>query len=268
MPLLEETWRWYGPSDPVTLDDVKQAGATGIVTALHDCPIGEVWSEEAILSMKAEIEAKGLRWSVVESIPVHDAIKRGSDPERSQYITNYAASIRNLGKCGINRVCYNFMPVIDWSRTELDREWPDGSRALAFDIVDLAAFDLHILRRPGSSADYSAELQSQALARFESMSESRRVSLSHTVTAGMPGRMVDAVDNVEAFQAALDAYRGIGADALRENLAAFLRRVVPAAEAAGVCVGVLHSGMRAQGCYAQGMCVGVLRSGRGLRACA
>lgn len=233
---MEETWRWYGPNDPVTLADVKQSGATGVVSALHDLPTGELWTVEAIMERKKLIEASGLEWSVVESVAVHEAIKQGL-PSRDEYLATYAQCLRNLGACGIHRVCYNFMPVIDWTRTELEREWPDGSHALAFDFDDFIAFDLHILRRPGAYQQYDAETRARADARFASMSAERQKELAHTVTAGLPGGFKVEVDSLAQFQSALDAYAHVDAGALRENLAYFLRAVVPAAEEAGVFLG-------------------------------
>ena len=230
---MEQTWRWYGPKDPVTLAHVKQSGATGIVTALHDVPIGEVWTVDAIGERKAMIEAAGLSWSVVESIPVHEAIKQGVEPERTKLIENYRQSIANLGKCGVKRLCYNFMPVIDWTRTDLELEWSDGSRALAFDIIAFAAFELHILKRAGAELDYDEATKARAAERFAKMEEDERALLSQTVTAGMPGRMVEAL-NLEQFRTALEAYSKIDADALRSNLRHFLQQVVPAAQEAGV----------------------------------
>ena len=161
---LEQTWRWYGPHDPVTLQHIKQAGATGIVTALHDVPIGDEWSVEAITERKRLIEEAGLRWSVVESIPVHEAIKQGR-ADRTRYLQNYQRSITNLGACGVTTLCYNFMPVIDWTRTDLDLEWADGSHALAFDLVAFAAFELHILRQPDAASRYDTATVAKAAER-------------------------------------------------------------------------------------------------------
>lgn len=234
---MEQTWRWYGPRDPVTLAHVKQAGATGVVTALHEVPIGEVWTVEAIRERKALIEASGLSWLVVESIPVHEAIKQGIEPERAQLIENYCQSITNLGVCGIHRLCYNFMPVMDWTRTDLDLEWSDGSHALAFDIIAFAAFELHILKRPGAEEVYDEVTRARAAERFAKMDEAERALLSQTLTAGMPGRMVEAL-NLDQFRSALDAYSRIDAAALRSNLRHFLQQVVPTAERAGVYMAI------------------------------
>eukprot|EP00908_Phaeocystis_cordata_P003410 Transcript_13740.p1 GENE.Transcript_13740~~Transcript_13740.p1 ORF type:complete len:417 (-),score=174.11 Transcript_13740:104-1315(-) len=236
MMRLEQTWRWYGPNDTVSLADVKQAGATGIVTALHKVPTGEVWTVEAIQQRQAEVAAAGLVWSVVESVPVHEKIKQGAD-DRDGYIANYQQSIRNLGACGIRKLCYNFMPVIDWTRTELDRVWSDGSRALAFDFTDFVAFEIHILKRPGAEAHYGPAASALAADRFAGMDAARVEALTKTVIAGLPGRMVEAY-SVAEFQVALDAYKSIDAAGLRANLVHFLRAVVPVAEEAGVVMAI------------------------------
>lgn len=228
---LEQTWRWYGPNDPVSLSDIKQAGVTGIVTALHHIAPGKVWEIDEIQKRKAEIEATGLVWSVVESVPVHDALKTGA-ADRDTYIANYQQSIRNLGACGIDTVCYNFMPVIDWTRTDLAYEVADGSRALRFDATAFAAFELHILKRPGAKDTYNDAQQMAARLYFDQLDEASAYQLVRNVIAGLPGS--DGGYTLDQFQQALDAYAGVGDADLRANLAYFLQKIIPVAEEAGV----------------------------------
>ncbi|HEY0187593.1 MAG TPA: mannonate dehydratase [Cellulomonas sp.] len=228
---MEQTWRWFGPSDPITLADVRQTGATGIVTALHEIPNGELWPVEAIAGRKAEIEAAGLTWSVVESIPVHESIKRG-DPDRDRYLATYAQSVRNLAACGIDLVCYNFMPILDWTRTDLRYELPDGGWALRFDQDAFAAFDLHLLRRPGAEAEYTDAERDRARAVHDAMSEAARTELVETIIAGLPGS--EEKHTLASLRTALASYAGVDADALRAHLGHFLRAIVPVAEEVGV----------------------------------
>lgn len=232
---MEQTWRWYGPHDPVTLADARQAGATGIVSALHHLPPGEVWSPEEIIKRKQMIEAAGLRWSVVESVNISEDLKtRGS--KWKQHIAAYIDTLRNLAAQGIYTVCYNFMPVLDWTRTHLAWKLEDGALTLRFDAMAFAAFDLYILKRKGAEAEWPEDRQKKALEHYNRMSQSERDELTRTVLAGLPG--TSDVFTIEHIHRALDTYKDIDANVLRQNYSEFLRAVCPVAEELGVRLGV------------------------------
>lgn len=228
---MEHTWRWFGPKDAIRLEEIRQTGATGIVTALHEVSNDQVWRVEAIRERQQVIEAAGLRWSVVESVPVHESIKKGL-PERDELIATYCQTLRNLAACGIDTVCYNFMPVLDWTRTDLTYELPDGALALRFDQVAFAAFDLYLLQRPAAEQEYSDKEKAQARRYLEKLDNVGRDKLVNTLIAGLPG--AEEHYTLEQFRAVLEEYAQIDAAKLRENLGYFLQAVIPVAEEVGI----------------------------------
>ena len=232
---MEQTWRWFGPKDPVPLQHIRQAGATGIVSALHHLPNGAVWPIAEIERRKAEIAAAGLTWSVVESVPVSEDIKTRSGDWRA-HLQAYAQTIRNLGACDVRTICFNFMPVIDWTRTDLAYRLPDGSLSLRFDAMEFAAFDLFILRRQNAEAEYTAERIAQAKAAYDAMDQQAQDKLTKTIIAGLPG--AEESYTLDMLRAALDRYRGMSKDELRSQVGEFLDAVVPAAEESGARLGI------------------------------
>lgn len=232
---FEHTWRWFGPNDSVSLKEIKQIGVKGIVTALHHIPVGDIWPAEEIVKRKKIIEDEGLRWSVVESLPVHEDIKKGSD-NSSILIENYKQSIRNLAECSIRTVCYNFMPVLDWSRTSLKVETEDGTITTGFEANTFAAFDLFILERPGAEKDYSPDIIREAETYYYNMNEDEKDELTRTILFGLPGSLETLP--FEVFRNAVLDYNRIGEVKVRENLYHFIREIIPAAEESGVFMAI------------------------------
>jgi mannonate dehydratase len=240
MTKMIETWRWYGPNDPVSLRDIRQAGATGIVNALHEIPVGDVWHMDPLIERKRIIEwddsvhpprSTGLKWEVVESIPVHDSIKLGR-ADRDHYIDNYIVSMRNLASIGVKTLVYNFMPVVDWTRTNLSLELEDGARALSFEMSEFVAFDLFILKREGAENDYTPKEIEKAHEVFLTLTDEHKKTLQHNIIAGLPGSFEGF--SLEEFRKRLDEYNGIDNDRYRENLTYFLNKIIPVAEEWGM----------------------------------
>ncbi|HKJ40482.1 MAG TPA: mannonate dehydratase [Sunxiuqinia sp.] len=235
---LEKTWRWFGENDPITLDQLAQMGVEGVITALHHIPNGKVWPKDEILKVKQAIEKRGMRWSVVESLPVSEGIKIRSG-DRARLIANYQQSVRNLGECGIDTICYNFMPVLDWARTDLHFKLANGGESMYFDFPIFVAFDVFILKRPRAESSYSPELVQKAKMVFESMTKEEAEKLAYNiivVTQGFIDGVIDGSvpDPKSLFLEFIDRYKNIDKQKLRENLRAFLDDVIPVAEEAGV----------------------------------
>lgn len=234
---FEQTWRWFGPNDPISLAEIKQTGATGIVCALHQIPVGEVWSIDEILKRKKIIEDAGLKWSVVESVPVHENIKKGKN-NYAQLIENYKQTIINLGKCEIDTVCYNFMPILDWSRTNLNVTYKDGSITTKFEAKAFAAFDLFILERESAEKDYNEDQIRQAKEYFLSLTDEQKKNLQNTVLLGLPGSLQSYT--LDEFRLTLKEYDSVSESQLRENLYSFIKEIVPIAEQSGIYL-VIHA---------------------------
>ncbi len=228
---MQETWRWFGPGDTITLRQIRQAGATGIVTSLHEIPTGEVWPLSVIQSRKAEIEAAGMNWSVVESVPLHNDIKTRTG-DYLRHIANYQETLRNLGAAGIDTVCYNFMPVVDWTRTNLSYQLPNASQALRFEMTDFIAYDVFMLERENAEQDYNQEQLDVAKARFEALSPAERELLEKNIIAGLPGG--EGSYDREGIRKAIAQFIALGTEGYRQHLYAFLQAVIPVAEEAGV----------------------------------
>ena len=232
---FEQTWRWFGPNDPISLKEIKQTGATGIVNALHQIPVGQIWSVEEIMKRKKIIEDEGFNWSVVESLPVHENIKKRKDNYK-ELIDNYKISIKNIASCGIDTICYNFMPILDWSRTNLKVVFKDGSITTKFDAKVFAAFDLFILKRKGAESDYTEKQINDAEVYFKEMAEEEKDNLLQTVLLGLPGSL--EAYTIDEFKKALHEYEKIGDAELRQNLYDFIKEIIPIAEENGVLMGI------------------------------